>query len=93
VDPACTELLFSMLKQIAFVWHPNLFVTAAIAKTQRKVCEFRKKHIAHFHARSFGLSNFEQIQSTTFFLVTTEKTVFLPVKVTIWNEIQRFPKT
>jgi hypothetical protein len=73
MDHACTAIFLSMLKQVPFVWRPNLFVTAAIAKTQRKVCGFREKHIAHFHARRFGFGDFEQIQSTTFFLVTTEK--------------------
>jgi hypothetical protein len=28
-----------VLQRIAYVWHPGLFITAALVKTQRKVCE------------------------------------------------------
>ena len=60
----CSSLL--VLKPIACVWHPSLFITAEISRKQRKLREFRrKKNIAHFHARSVEFCHFEQTQNAS----------------------------
>lgn len=33
--------------QVIYVWHPKLFITGAIVKTQRILCEFKRKAV-HF---------------------------------------------
>jgi hypothetical protein len=81
---------FLVVKSIACVWHANLFITAAMVKTQRKACEVRSTNIADSHARSFGCGDSEQTLATTVFFATTQQAVVLRVRVNAWSEVRRF---
>jgi len=72
---------------IANVWHPHLFMTAAIVNRQSKLCDFCGENIVHFHWRNFGCGNIEQTQTTTVFLAT-----ILRFKVNTCSGIQSFSK-
>jgi len=41
--PSVYSALPRRAKPITFVWHPNLHVTGAMVKIQRKLCDFRRK--------------------------------------------------
>jgi hypothetical protein len=57
----------SEYRQVAYVWHPKLFITGAMVKTQRKLCEFKKKN-SPLGLKNFGFCDFDihKIQPSTY---------------------------
>jgi hypothetical protein len=92
VDPGAALLFVVSVKPIACVWRPDVFITAAMVKTQKE-SDCRKKDIYRFYTRSSVFGDFKQKQHTAIFLVAAHQTVFQRVKMNTWNGIKIFSKT
>lgn len=90
-DPGATLLFVVSVKPIACVWRPDVFITAAMVKTQKET-DCRKKDIYRFYTRSSVFGDFKQKQHTAVFLVAAHQTVLLRVKMNTWNGIKIFSK-
>ena len=55
------------------MYFTNLFVTAAIVKTQKRRLRVRRRNVPHFYSKSFGFGDFKHTQDTIAFLATTKK--------------------
>jgi len=61
----CSSL--SAPNQVVYVWHPTLFITGAILKTQRKLCEFKRKN-SPLRLKNFWILRLWHTQNTTVYL-------------------------
>jgi hypothetical protein len=75
--------------KVVYVWHPNLFITGAIVKTQRKLCEFKRKN-SPLRLKNFEFCDFDihKIQPSTYH----KKIDILRVKANTCNGEHRFTK-
>jgi len=76
--------------QVVYVWHPKLFITVAIVKTQRKLCEFKRKN-SPLRLKNFGFCNFDihKIQPSTY----CNKIAIPRLKTNTCNGEQKFTKS
>ena len=81
-----------MKKQVVSVWHPNLFITAAIVKPQRILCHPQGRSFVHLYSRSYWSGDCKQIQNSYTFLTRNQPTAVLSVKMLAWNGIWKCPK-
>jgi hypothetical protein len=64
----------SVTKPIAECVLSKLIYYSSDSEDTKKRLRVRSKNVPHFHSKSFGLSDFEQLQDTIAFLATTTKT-------------------